>query len=245
MSPSVTDSSLKIFISYSHKDVKDKDKLETHLGVLDDLELWTDTRIGVGRDWRQEINEALNEAAIVVLLITANFLTSQFIKNEEIPKLLVRRKDEGLRIFPLIARECPWELVLWIERNQILPRDAKPIWRKGGSSNLELKLITLEVAHALKEANIKRQLVRESAAEKVRVQQALATEQERNEKWIQQQRDLLILMSGADKQKQDRERWRILQDTQAKIFEIQRDLTAIKSTSQDATYRKWEEYIRA
>ena len=49
----------------------------------------------------------------------------------------------------------------------------------------------------------------------------------------------------ADAQKQQMERWKILQDTQTKIFEIQQDVTANKAQTQDKAYKKWDEYIRA
>ena len=49
----------------------------------------------------------------------------------------------------------------------------------------------------------------------------------------------------SDAQKQQMERWKILQDTQTKIFEIQQDVTANKAQTQDKAYKKWDEYIRA
>lgn len=49
----------------------------------------------------------------------------------------------------------------------------------------------------------------------------------------------------ADAQKQQMERWKILQDTQTKIFEIQQDVTANKAQTQDKAFKKWDEYIRA
>lgn len=49
----------------------------------------------------------------------------------------------------------------------------------------------------------------------------------------------------ADNQKQQMERWKMLQDTQTKIFEIQQDVTANKAMTQDKAYKKWNEFIRA
>ncbi len=79
-----------IFISYSHKDEEWKDKLVTHLRVLEiegSCTLWDDRKIKVGNDWFPEIEKALNEAQIVIMLITANFLTSNFIRKEEVPRI--------------------------------------------------------------------------------------------------------------------------------------------------------------
>ena len=49
----------------------------------------------------------------------------------------------------------------------------------------------------------------------------------------------------SDNQKQQMERWKILQDTQTQIFSIQQDVTANKAQTQDKAYKKWDEYIRA
>ena len=119
-----------VFISYSHKDEDWKDRLVTHLGVLQSqglLDLWDDRRIGAGEDWYQEIQEAMASASVAVLLVSANFLTSRFILNEEVPRLLERREKEGLRIFPVIVKPCAWQTVRWISRMQCRPKDGRPL----------------------------------------------------------------------------------------------------------------------
>ena len=89
-----------VFISYSQKDEEWKDRLVTHLGVLEQagiLDLWEDRRIEAGDDWKPEIEKAINKATVAILMISANFLTSKFILGEEVPKLLERREKEGVR----------------------------------------------------------------------------------------------------------------------------------------------------
>jgi hypothetical protein len=103
-----------VFISYCHKDEVWKDRLVTHLGVLQQesiLDLWVDRRIGAGGNWYQEIEEAIARASVAVLLVSADFLTSKFILSKEIPRLLERWDKEGLRIFPVILRPCAWKHV--------------------------------------------------------------------------------------------------------------------------------------
>ena len=98
-----------VFISYSHKDEKWKNRLVTHLGVLEKeglLDLWDDRKIESGDDWRPEIEKAINKAAVAILMISANFLTSNFILDVEVPKLIARREKEGLRVIPLIVVNC-------------------------------------------------------------------------------------------------------------------------------------------
>jgi hypothetical protein len=123
-----------VFISYSHKDEALKDRLVTHLGVLQQeglLDLWDDRRIGAGEDWYQKIEEAIARASVAVLLVSADFLTSKFILSKEIPDLLERRDKEGLRIFPVILKPCAWKHVKWLARMNLRPKDGRPI--QGGS----------------------------------------------------------------------------------------------------------------
>ena len=143
----------KIFISYSHKDEDWKDRLVTHLGVLRHqrlLDLWDDRRIAAGKDWHQEIQEAMATANVAILLVSANFLTSAFILNQEIPRLLERRDEEGVRIFPVIIKPCAWQMVDWLSRMQVRPTDGRPL--SAGSEHqvdADLTAITTEVYQSL------------------------------------------------------------------------------------------------
>ena len=88
-----------IFISYSHKDEKWKDLLMTHLNVLAQegvFNPWDDRKIQIGSDWLPEIKKALNEANIAILMRSADFLTSDFIRKEEIPPIFQARGKKGL-----------------------------------------------------------------------------------------------------------------------------------------------------
>jgi len=121
-----------VFISYSHEDEAWKDRLVTHLGVLQSqglLDLWDDRRIGAGEDWEREIEKAMATASAAVLLVSADFLTSAFILGEEVPRLLERRDrdKESLRIFPVIVKPCAWKQVKWLARMQVRPQDGRPL----------------------------------------------------------------------------------------------------------------------
>jgi tetratricopeptide (TPR) repeat protein len=122
--------STPIFISYAHKDEEWKDRVVTHLRVLElegMLDVWDDRRIEAGDDWRAEIETAINAASIAVLLISANFLTSKFILDNEVPRLLQRRASEGVRVIPLIVKPCAWQQVKWLSPIQARPKDGKPL----------------------------------------------------------------------------------------------------------------------
>ncbi len=121
-----------VFISYSHKDEAWKNRLVSHLGVLQsDLDIWDDRRIEAGADWYQDIQKAIDASNVAILLISADFLTSKFILGEEVPRLLERRKNDGLRIYPVIVKPCAWQHVQWLTRMQVRPKEGRPI--SGGS----------------------------------------------------------------------------------------------------------------
>jgi len=140
-----------VFISYSSRDEREKDELLSHLGVLRNaglVDLWSDDRIRPGSDWDQEIRQAISQANIAILLISANFLNSDFILNQQIPLLLSRREREGLIVFPVIAKACAWTAIAWLAKMQVRPGHKEPIWRDGGLHvDKELATIAGEISN--------------------------------------------------------------------------------------------------
>jgi tetratricopeptide (TPR) repeat protein len=125
-----------VFISYSHKDKVWKDRLLTHLQISEKeglLELWDDRRIAAGTEWHSEIQTAIDAADIGILLISADFLVSDFIRGEEIPRMLERRSKNGMRLFPVMVRSCDWQIVSWLAPIQIRPTGARPLAGFGGN----------------------------------------------------------------------------------------------------------------
>lgn len=128
----VTESRPLIFLSYSHKNEVEKDSLLTHLRALQmaaqKLDVWSDDILSHGESWRQEIDKALGTAKAAVLLVTADFLASDFIQNAEVPTLLKQKKNQGLKVFPIIAKHCPWRAVPWLAKLQVRPKNGSPVW---------------------------------------------------------------------------------------------------------------------
>jgi hypothetical protein len=139
----------KVFVSYSHADTKQKERLLKHLGALDDaaeFDVWTDAQIRPGEKWEPAIEQALSNASIAILLISADFLVSDFVRHKEIPAILERREKKDLRLYPILAKPCAWQAVPWIKEIQIRPAEAKPVWRSGGRyADDELAKIVLEL----------------------------------------------------------------------------------------------------
>ncbi len=92
------------------------------------------------------------QAKVAILLISANFLNSEFILSQEVPALLKRREREGLTIFPVIAKPCAWRTIDWLSNMQVRPQDGRPVWRDDGRyADEELAVLTEEVAATLSE----------------------------------------------------------------------------------------------
>lgn len=121
---------LRVFISYSHLDSSCLDRLLVHLKPLERLNLidsWSDKKIRTGDNWKQEVTSNLENAAVAVLLISADFLASDFIVNHELPPLLFKAKTKGLRILPIILKPCGFLRDKSLSSIQALNDPTKPL----------------------------------------------------------------------------------------------------------------------
>jgi len=118
----------KLFISYSHEDVRWLNAVKEQLAVLEQeglLDVFEDTKLQAGEDWYERLHAELSSARIGLLLVSAPFLGSGFIRKEEIPKLFEKHGRGGMLIYPLLVRPCPWEQVAWLSKLQMRPQDSK------------------------------------------------------------------------------------------------------------------------
>ena len=119
-----------IFISHSHRDREAKEFVDRHLGVLrsaGNIEVWHDGEITIGDDWYQKIETKLIDCAVAVLLVSTDFLSSDFCIKEEVSRLLERRKREGLMIAPILLRPCAWKIFPWLAALQMQPKNDMPL----------------------------------------------------------------------------------------------------------------------
>lgn len=118
-----------VFVSYSHADAKWLTSMRSHLKLLErhaGIEQWDDTKIKPGTQWREEIQSALDRAKVAVLLVSADFLTSDFIATNELPPLLRAAQEHGTLILALIVRPCRFEKTE-LARFQAVNPPSKPL----------------------------------------------------------------------------------------------------------------------
>jgi len=120
---------VEVFISYSHKDDPLRQNLETHLSLLQRqgiIAAWHDRRITAGREWADAIDNHLDRAAVILLLVSADFLASHYCYDREMTRALERHDAGEARVIPVILRPVDWHEAPFA-RLQALPKDGKPI----------------------------------------------------------------------------------------------------------------------
>jgi tetratricopeptide (TPR) repeat protein len=91
------------------------------------LNAWSDQFIIPSDDWEAEIMDSMKVASLAIFLVSTDFLASDFIIKKEVPFLLKRQKEEGLRIFPIIVKPCSWKEIGWLKRIQVYPSGSNPL----------------------------------------------------------------------------------------------------------------------
>lgn len=118
-----------IFFSYSHKDEELRNELEVHLAMLKReglINSWHDRRIGAGEDIHSNISEELENADIVLLLVSANFLASDYCYDKEMKRALDKNQEGSTRVIPVIIHPCDWTSSAFGSL-RATPLDGKPI----------------------------------------------------------------------------------------------------------------------
>lgn len=97
----------KVFISYSHKDILFFERIMVHLKPLfgdGNIDVWSDKRIKPGEKWNKEIEKALEVTKVAILIISADFIASDYINQKELPELIKANYAEGATIIPLFLK---------------------------------------------------------------------------------------------------------------------------------------------
>ena len=125
---------IPLFYSYSKKDKALRDRLETHLSLLRDQGIisgWHDRCIEPGAEWEKAIHRNLEEAGIILLLVSADFLATAYIRDIEVTRAMERHEEGTARVIPVILRPVSdWQNAPF-GKLQALPQNGRPVtkWR--------------------------------------------------------------------------------------------------------------------
>jgi TIR domain len=121
----------EVFISYAHEDRAFREELEKHLANLrrqNVIASWYDGNISPGTEWKPQIIDHLNRAQIILLLVSADFMNSDFCYSIEMTQAIARHDADQARVIPIILRPTDWKGAPFAKL-KLLPTDGKPITR--------------------------------------------------------------------------------------------------------------------
>lgn len=121
--------SIEIFFSYAHKDEELKNELVKHLSILKRqgvITAWHDREITAGTEWAGEIDTHLNAARVILLLISSDFLASDYCYDIELVQAMKRHATGEACVIPIILREVDWKGAVF-GKLQALPKNADPV----------------------------------------------------------------------------------------------------------------------
>ena len=118
-----------LFLSYSHKDEEIRNELEIHLTALKRqgiIDVWHDRRIKAGGHVENQISEHLEKADLILLLISSDFIASDYCHNVEMKRAMERHENGQAKVIPVILRPCEWHNMPF-GKLMATPTDGKPI----------------------------------------------------------------------------------------------------------------------
>jgi hypothetical protein len=140
-----------VFVSYCHSDLEHLKRLQVHIapsvreGIVN---LWDDTKLRAGQKWREEIKEAITSAKVAVLLISADFLHSDFIATDELPPLLAAAEGDGLTVLPVILSPSRFSRTPSLNCYQAINPPSKPV---DGMGKVEREALWAELVDRIEE----------------------------------------------------------------------------------------------
>jgi hypothetical protein len=120
---------LELIVSYSHKDEALKNELLIHLSPLRRegvIRNWHDRDIDAGTEWKTEIDSHFKTADIILLLVSPDFINSDYCYDVEMKRALERHDAGECRVIPIFLRACDWKGTPF-GKLQGLPDDAIPV----------------------------------------------------------------------------------------------------------------------
>lgn len=159
---------VKIFISYAHEDEELQQMLRKHLDILG-LDVWVDREIRPGTEWNDDIQRELEAADVILLLMSVDFLSSDFVRKVEIPRALERHELGVSRVVPILLRTVAWDH-LPLAALQAIPSDERWVTGTGAWNSLDEAITHVaksvaDIARDMEGIKAERRAIEQRAAE--------------------------------------------------------------------------------
>ena len=128
-SPPIPQNAIEVFFSYAHVDETLRNELAKHLSLLERQDIiagWHDRRIAAGTQWADAIDTHLQTAHVILLLVSADFLASNYCYGVEVKQAMARHEAGEARVIPIIMRPVDWQPAPF-GKLQALPKDGRPV----------------------------------------------------------------------------------------------------------------------
>ena len=238
----------QLFISYSHRDGEWVERLRRMIRPLEQrygLERWDDSRIQAGGLWRQEIEQALASASVALLMVSADFLASDFVTLSELPRLFLAAKQEGLRILWLPLRPSLWKHIPEIEQYQAVIPPGRTL---AEMAEVEQERVFVQIAELIlstfqeqeeSRARLRKQeaerLAREQKAEAERLEREQMEEAERLAREQRQQEQRQAREQAEIQARAEAERWKAEAE---RLVRVNQDLER-RAEQEQAAQKRW------
>ncbi|MFO1155993.1 MAG: SUMF1/EgtB/PvdO family nonheme iron enzyme [Rhodospirillales bacterium] len=232
---------ISLFYSYSHKDEELRQRLEDHLAALRWSGLiaeWHDRNIDVGDEWAKEIDDNLSTADIILLLVSASFIASQYCWSVEMTKALQRHDEGDAKVIPVILRPCRWGITPFAKL-QAAPADAKPV-----TSWPDLDAALDDVAGKIARVVTDLQQQRHRAAERLRAAEAeearkraearRASEEQQRKTQQQREQQAALRAAEAEEARKRAEARRASEEQQREAQRQREQRTAVRAAEAEA-----------
>lgn len=174
---------VSVFLSYAHRDERLRDELDKHLSPLRRsalIETWHDRRITPGAELDNEIDQRLGTADLVLLLISPDFINSDYCYRREMRTALQRHAKGQARVIPIILRPVDWVRTP-IGRLLATPRDAKPVttWHRRDDALLDVATSVRRAAEEITHQRTARKATAASRTNQLAGKERIALRQDR------------------------------------------------------------------
>lgn len=129
----------KVFVSYSPSDQSFLTEIKKHFKPFEkQINFWDNSKILPGQNWKEEIQEAINQTKVIILLLSADFLATDFIVSKELPALLKAAENDGAVVLSVILRPCLYEVIEGLDQYQTMNPGNTPLLKMDEMQREEL-----------------------------------------------------------------------------------------------------------